>query len=747
MKKIFILLTAIIYSNFTFAQNLPCIGSVINAQIIGDNYNICNDGVHLTVSYTSSTGGALTYPSTDTYAVVQNPVYNPKVGVSCVSGGINTDDVWSQVLSMPFNFSFFGQTYNQFLIGANGQIGFDITQAGLYNAWSSSAWGPMPYNDPAVNNTICSPYHDILPNSNSTDSITYGIYGIAPCRMLVVNWFNIPMFSCTALPVFQQIVLYENTNEIEINIGSKPLCAAWNGGVAFEGIQNQAASIAYAVPGRNNTQWSTTNDSWSFVPAGAPYTPVISSTIPNIYWMDSATNVCLDTGLTFDYWPSADMGIYVIIGDSSNAFQICSGITLTKHLYVNTVIADFSQTSIASCNGGIVTFTNLSQFATSYSWDFGDGNTSTLANPIHTYSSLGPFSVMLTAIVPGCSTSITLPVVLSPTPVVAAFTATPDSICSGSQVSTNNTSTGLGITYLWSMGDGTTYSSQNVTHTYTQANSGFITITLTVTDQFGCPDIETKTIWIDGEPVLKLSSDRTVACVGDLVQFTNTLSANTKTFEYNMGDGRILTNENNPAYSYVKPGVYTVMLSGTYAKCSPKSDTKEITIDPYPELDLGSPEIICPGRDKVVLTDKYNVGLPISYLWSTGQTGNSITVASPGSVTLIASIGTCSTTVVKEILGDIDCIYQPNVFTPNGDGINDYFKPYFINLNDITSYEMVIFNRWGQQVYNCVNKNEKGWDGTYVGKKCDVDTYIYVLTMELRDGTKKSYKRDVLLMR
>jgi gliding motility-associated-like protein len=747
MKKILILLITAIWSNYSFAQNLPCIGAISNAQIIGDNYNTCNDGVHLTISYTLGGGGALTYPSTDTYAVVQNPVYNPKVGISCVSGGINTDDIWSGAFSLPFNFSFFGQTYNQFLVGANGQISFDISQAGLYNAWASSGWGAFPYNDPAVNNTICAPYHDILPNASSADSITYGVYGIAPCRMLVVNWYNIPLFSCTSLPVYQQAVLYENTNEIEINIGSKPLCTGWNGGVAFEGIQNQAATKAYAVPGRNNTQWSTTNDSWSFVPAGAPYTPPFSATNTNIYWMDSATKVCLDTGLTFDYWPSADMGIYVIIGDSANAFQICSGITLSKHLYVNTVIPEFTSTSIASCNGGITTFTNQSLYAVTYLWNFGDGNTSTLANPVHTYSSLGPFSVILTATAPGCSANITHPVVLTPTPVIAAFTATPDSLCSGSQVTTNNTSSGLAITYLWNMGDGTTYTTQNVTHTYTQANSGFVTITLTVTDQFGCTDVETKTIWVDGEPVLKLASNRTVACVGDLVEFTNTLSANTTSFTYNMGDGRILNNENNPAYSYSKPGVYTVILSGTYAKCSPRSDSKDILIDPYPELDLGAPEIICPGRDKVVLTDKYNVGLPISYLWSTGQTGNTITVESPGTITLVASIGTCSTTVIKEILGDIDCIYQPNVFTPNGDDINDFFKPRFINLNDITSYEMVIFNRWGQQVYNCVNKNDKGWDGTYLGQKCDIATYQYVLTMELKDGTKKAYKRDVLLMR
>jgi gliding motility-associated-like protein len=752
MKKIFLFITILLASQYVIGQNLPCTGGGPNGaiQILGDDINFCNDGVHLYLNFTGTAG--VGYPSTSTYNVVQN-AYAP----SPFSGGTNVqtldfsnsltnltniDDRWSIVYPLPFKFCFMGQQYNYFIVGNNGQVGFDTSQANQFNPFANGSYSPLPFSSTAMNNCIMAPYYDIYPPFSSTSQITFQVYGTAPCRKLVVSWLDNPQFSCNSNIATQQIVMYESTNEIEINILSKPLCAAWQNGLAFEGIQNQSATVAFSVPGRNGTAFTAFNDSYSFVPAG----PVMSVS-SNIYWMDSATNTCLDTGATYDAYPAADMAVYVIVGDTTAGSGCGNIISPYKHLYVNTVIPNFTYAAIASCNGGIATFTNTSLYATSYLWDFGDGTTSTAASPVHTYTSLGPFTATLNAISPGCSTVVSQSIVLTPTPVIAAFTATPDSLCSGSQVSTNNTSSGLGISYLWNMGDGTTYSTQNVTHTYTQAISGNVTITLTVIDQFGCVSTKTKVIWIDGTPMLKASSDRNVACVGDLIKFDNQLSANILSYQWNMGDTRILINENDPSYSYPEAGNYKVVLSGTYAKCPARNQSIDITVIPYPILDLGGAQIICPGKDKITLTDNFNVGQPITYLWSTGETGNSIVVKNPGIITLIANIGTCSTSVVKEILGDIDCIYQPNAFTPNGDNRNDYFKPIFFDESDITFYEMVIYNRWGEEIYKSVNKSEKGWDGLYKGKKCDFDTYIYVLTMELKDGTKKTFKRDVLLMR
>jgi len=90
-------------------------------------------------------------------------------------------------------------------------------------------------------------------------------------------------------------------------------------------------------------------------------------------------------------------------------------------------------------------------------------------------------------------------------------------------------------------------------------------------------------------------------------------------------------------------------------------------------------------------------------------------------------------------------VFIPSAFTPNGDGMNDYFRPEFIRDHDIRNFS--IFNRWGQKVYGIYSKQElgNGWDGFFRGKRCDVGTYYYILS--LQDPLKKEsvIKGDVTL--
>jgi gliding motility-associated-like protein len=73
-----------------------------------------------------------------------------------------------------------------------------------------------------------------------------------------------------------------------------------------------------------------------------------------------------------------------------------------------------------------------------------------------------------------------------------------------------------------------------------------------------------------------------------------------------------------------------------------------------------------------------------------------------------------------------DCIstyYIPEAFTPNGDLLNDVFKP---TLENVEEYSLSIYNRWGEKVYETKNI-EQGWDGSYAGKKCDQGMYMYIM--------------------
>jgi hypothetical protein len=103
------------------------------------------------------------------------------------------------------------------------------------------------------------PYMDIYPAQMpiaDSNYINYATFGTAPCRKFVVSYYQGPFLQCQFLRgvnFTSQIVLYELQRELEIYIGNKPSCSAWNGGLAIEGIQNATGSVGIPCPGRNET--------------------------------------------------------------------------------------------------------------------------------------------------------------------------------------------------------------------------------------------------------------------------------------------------------------------------------------------------------------------------------------------------------------------------------------------------------------------------------------------------------------
>ena len=91
----------------------------------------------------------------------------------------------------------------------------------------------------------------------------------------------------------------------------------------------------------------------------------------------------------------------------------------------------------------------------------------------------------------------------------------------------------------------------------------------------------------------------------------------------------------------------------------------------------------------------------------------------------------------------------PNAFSPNGDGINDYYNVF--NVKSIVSFNAAIYNRWGQQLYSWgidgIGCEECGWDGTYRGKPVKAGVYYVVIDAVGADGIKYEIRRDVNLLR
>ena len=217
------------------------------------------------------------FSGTNTYSV-NSTFYNPANYTNGTLYSIPIDDRWSAPIQLPFNFCFFGQTYSQFLIGTNGVISFNLAYPNLYCPWPFTL--PIPNPNPAPAPGFPRPmiglYHDIDPSiaSDPTEpcqpncgEVRYGVQGTYPCRRFIISYNNIPHYNCITLRSKFQIILYELSNIIEIQVERKQTCGSWNGGRACLGIQNALGTIGYTPPGRNTSNWSvSTPEAWRFTP-------------------------------------------------------------------------------------------------------------------------------------------------------------------------------------------------------------------------------------------------------------------------------------------------------------------------------------------------------------------------------------------------------------------------------------------------------------------------------------------------
>jgi PKD repeat protein len=159
-------------------------------------------------------------------------------------------------------------------------------------------------------------------------------------------------------------------------------------------------------------------------------------------------------------------------------------------------VADFTANPRSGAAPLMVAFTDTSTGKiTSWNWDFGDGGSSTVQNPTHTYTTPGTYTVTLTVSGPGGSDTETKMgyITVSHAPPQADFTATPRSGVVPLTVQFTSTASGTVTTYAWDFGDGGSSTVQNPTHTYT--TPGTYTVTLTVSGPGGS-DTETKTAFI-----------------------------------------------------------------------------------------------------------------------------------------------------------------------------------------------------------------------------------------------------------
>jgi len=213
------------------------------------------------------------------------------------------------------------------------------------------------------------------------------------------------------------------------------------------------------------------------------------------------------TGAAITFGNQTAAGIYTV--EATNPVTTCKA-TMTGSATVTVILvtANFTFTPTAPCVGDLVQFTDASTSTggsiVSRTWNFGDGAPlSTVANPTHTYTVQGNYTVTLNVTdVNGCTASVSK--VIKIALVTADFTFTPPKPCVGDKIqfTDGSSSTGGSIaSWSWSFGDASPSDLQGGTSTlqnpiYTYATAGTYTVTLTATDAVGCKATKTKQITV-----------------------------------------------------------------------------------------------------------------------------------------------------------------------------------------------------------------------------------------------------------
>jgi len=256
------------------------------------------------------------------------------------------------------------------------------------------------------------------------------------------------------------------------------------------------------------------------------------------------------------YSSTGNFSVTLSVTNSSGCSRI-----LTKQNYIQLVpdpVASFSTPVTGACAAPLtVNFTNTSTGATSFLWDFGNGNTSTAANPTATYNALGSYDVMLVAMNGNCRDTLIQPSYISIGSPSASFVMSSPNVCTGNTVLFTNTSTPGPGNSIWDFGDGTTTTGANASHSYT--SPGTYTVTLIV-QYNNCSDTATQTITVTQGPNVTFSANQTSSCSPPFtVQFSST-GTGISSYLWDFGDGSTSTAA-NPSHTYTAFGSYTVSLT------------------------------------------------------------------------------------------------------------------------------------------------------------------------------------------
>jgi PKD repeat protein len=387
------------------------------------------------------------------------------------------------------------------------------------------------------------------------------------------------------------------------------------------------------------------------------------------------------------------LGINYSVGGTYFISLAAADVNGNIEYYTDSVIVNYapvSEFTVANtCLGDTTIFTDSSSFATGtivqWHWDFGDGDTTDVASPVHYFSSSGSYTVTLTTSGSnGCANTKTVVVDITPHP-LADFTYALG--CSNTPLQftdSSSVSSGSIFSWIWDFGNGDSSVDQHPVYSFPAG--GFYNVMLIVTSDGGCTDDTTIAININAAPVVSFVATNT--CIGSVVQFFDSTTSvdPIASWLWDFGDGNT-DNVQNTFHMYADTAfaTYTVLLTVTATNLCSVTFSQDIIINNIPVSGFTySPVSACQGNN-VSFTDTSSVSgdTITAWLWNFGD-GTTDTVQNPlhsfansgtFSVSLIAFSPTrCPGVSVSQNIiviespnasfGFVDvCLYAPTVLT------------------------------------------------------------------------------------
>lgn len=643
---------------------------------------------------------------------------------------------------------------------ANQTISLTVnsTPAASYT-WS----GPGGFNSTSQNPTI--------PNASTLMTGNYGVFAqTAEGCTSAVNNVPVMVYALPVPSITSNAPICQNQN-LQF-YGSGGLTYTWTGPNNYSSTM-QNPSIASAQPNQSGDYTLTVTGPGSCT--NALSINVVVNPLPNVIASNSGS-VCENgtlslnaTGALTYTWTGpnnfnstlqspqftfaliGNSGVYLVTGTDANGC-VNSATTLVDVqpnpvLIVSGATVCSGNTATLSCNSNAVNF----------AWSGPNGFTSaqqTIIIPSVGTSQIGTYSVTAYG-ANGCISSNQAHLDTYPNPTIAATFNTP-SVCLGGTVQASGEG---GYLYSWQGANGNVISNEQV-FTFTASSMAYnSTYTLSITGApYGCKNSTVIALTVYDLPKYNLTGNDKMC-----VPFSSTLSLNpvqnsapVQNAFWTFNNLSVLSGT-QVNYNMTQAGSIPVKVDVEDIRGCKNIQTFTLTGYPVPRADFyWSPYTPKEEVEDVTFKDASHGENLVKWTWffqnnnyQLTKTGNPVSInyerAGNYAIMMIVENGWgCKDTIVKTIRVEEDVIYYvPDAFTPNGDGINDTFGPK--GYGPFT-FEISIFDRWGENLFTSTKLNEP-WDGTYKGKECKSDVYVWKLNVTLPGGKKETKTGHVTLLR